>query len=99
MDINVKRTSIYWAMACISAALAGCIVDGITGDGGMPRDQTAATACNTTLALDPNSPAACGAPYKGAILVLGDSGTKVASQWSVKRLSIESKRKQTFRFE
>jgi hypothetical protein len=76
-----------------------CIVDGATGDGGMPRDATADSACNTANALDGSAPASCGAPYKGAILVLGDSSTKVASQWSVKRLSIESKRKQTFRFE
>ncbi|MET3479388.1 hypothetical protein [Variovorax atrisoli] len=75
-----------------------CIVDGITGDGGMPRNASAAPNCATNSALPGSAPAVCGAPYSGPILVLGDSGTTTASQWTFKRVKVEARRKQTFRF-
>lgn len=75
-----------------------CIVDGITGDGGMPRNASADASCATGAALPGSAPAVCGADYRGPILVLGDSGTTTASQWSFKRVKVEAKRKQTFRF-
>jgi hypothetical protein len=76
-----------------------CIVDGITGDGGMPRNAAANAACVGTTGLPGSAPAVCGANYRGPILVLGDSGTVTASEWSVKRVKVAAKRKQTFRFE
>jgi hypothetical protein len=76
-----------------------CIVDGITGDGGMLRAAAADASCATPAALSPTDLAVCGAPYSGPILVLGDSSTTTASQWQFKRVKVEAKRKQTFRFE
>jgi hypothetical protein len=75
-----------------------CIVDGITGDGGMPRNASADASCATNAALPGSAPAVCGAAYTGPILVLGDSGSTTASLWSFKRVKVEAKRKQTFRF-
>ncbi len=75
-----------------------CIVDGITGDGGMPRNASADASCATNAALPGSAPAVCGAAYTGPILVLGDSSSTTASQWSFKRVKVEAKRKQTFRF-
>ena len=48
--------------------------------------------------LSDTAPATCGAPYTGPILVLGDSGTTRAADWTVKRLKFEAKRSQSFRF-
>lgn len=76
-----------------------CIVDGITGDGGMLRNASADPSCATSAALAPSNLAVCGAPYAGPILVLGDSGTTTASEWQFKRVKVDARRKQTFRFE
>lgn len=61
-------------------------------------------SCATKAALLPGDTAACAAPYRGAVLVLGDSVTVDASEWSVESIRMESNtstgiRTQSFRFE
>lgn len=75
-----------------------CIVDGVTGDGGMYRDKSDAQ-CDTTAALAGDKPAACGKPYSGAIVVLGDSGTVVASDWKVKKIRFNAANVRNFAFQ
>lgn len=80
-----------------------CIVDGATGDAGMFRNRTV-ESCATKAALLPSDAAACAAPYRGAVLALGDSVTVDASAWSVESIRVESNtstgiRTQSFRFE
>lgn len=76
-----------------------CIVDGVTGDGGMFRDAAADPACNTGSALASNAPASCGKPYSGVIIVLGDSGTSVPASWQVKNIRFEANTVRNFRFQ
>lgn len=75
-----------------------CIVDGISGDGGMFRN-TAEPTCVTTAGLASTAPATCAAPYAGVIVGLGDSGTIASIQWSLKQVRFNTTRKQVFRFE
>ena len=76
-----------------------CIVDGVTGDGGMFRDKSADAACDTTAGLAPTAPARCGKPYRGAIVVLGDSGTDVPVQWKLKKVRVNTTSARNFVFE
>jgi len=78
-----------------------CIVDGVTGDGGMFRDKDADPSCNTSAALNDlaHTPAKCGKPYRGAIVVLGDSGTDVPVQWKLKKVRVNTTSPRNFVFE
>ena len=75
-----------------------CIVDGVSGDGGMYRDKSDAQ-CDTTAGLADDKPAACGKPYSGAIVVLGDSSTVVASDWKVKKIRFNGANARNFAFQ
>lgn len=76
-----------------------CIVDGVTGDGGMYRDKGADPLCDTSAGLAAGAPASCGKPYRGAIVVLGDSGTDVAVQWKLKKVRVKTTAARNFAFE
>ena len=75
-----------------------CVVDGATGDAGMFRN-TAEASCAIDTALAGTASASCGLPYSGGLLFLGSSSAVEASQWQVHRVTIESNRSQTYRFE
>lgn len=76
-----------------------CIVDGVTGDGGMFREAAADPACNTPSGLPGTAPASCGKPYSGVTIILGDSGTNVAASWQVKNIRFEAGTVRNFRFQ
>ncbi len=80
-------------------ALAGypnaCIVDGVVGDNGLPRDNSIA-ACATGAALPPTASASCAKPFPGALLLVSDSSNfATAKGINVKRIRI---RDRTVRF-
>lgn len=72
-----------------------CIVDGVTGDGGMYRD----AACASASGLNASDPGSCGKPYRGAIVVLGDSSTVWSAEWKVKKVRVNTKSARNFVFE
>jgi hypothetical protein len=68
-----------------------CIVDGISADGGLPRNRSIA-ACATNAALSPATDLAqCGIAHKGALVLLGDSITLSNKVWYVKRVKIKDR--------
>lgn len=76
-----------------------CIADGITGDGGLFRNAAADPACATSAGLDASTaPAVCGKPHGGALVVLGDSGTSVATDWKIKTIQLKGFNTKTFKF-
>jgi len=80
-----------------------CVVDGISGDGGMFRadasDAHTDPACNVASGLPDSAPAACGKSHSGAVVVLGDSGTDFASDWKVKKIRFEGTNARNFAFQ
>ncbi len=67
-----------------------CIIDGVSVDGGLPRN-TSIPACVTGAALPTTASAACGMPHKGALVLLGDSNSLEQKEWLVKRLKIKER--------
>jgi hypothetical protein len=68
-----------------------CIVDGISADGGLPRNRNI-PACATNAALNPATDLAqCGIAHKGALVLLGDSITLSNKVWNVKRVKIKDR--------
>lgn len=67
-----------------------CIVDGVSADGGLPRN-TSNAACVTGAALPTTASAACGAPHKGALVLIGDSNNTAAKEYLVKRIKIQDR--------
>jgi hypothetical protein len=67
-----------------------CIVDGVSADGGLPRN-TAVPACNTGAALAGTDSAHCGLSTAGALLLLGDSVNLTAREIWVKRLRVRDR--------
>ncbi len=67
-----------------------CVVDGVTADGGLPRN-TAVAACNTGAALTPADSANCGQPTAGALMLLGDSVNLLAREVWVKRIRVRDR--------
>jgi hypothetical protein len=67
-----------------------CIVDGVSADGGLPRNLNA-PACVTGAALPTTASASCGAAHKGALILLGDSNNTAAKTYSVKRVKIKDR--------
>jgi hypothetical protein len=75
-------------------AIAGfpnaCIVDGISADGGMLRDQTF-PGCPSVAGLPESANSACGLAHKGALILLGDSGNTAVRNVNIKRLKIKDR--------
>jgi hypothetical protein len=67
-----------------------CIVDGVSADGGLPRNLSI-PACVTNAALPATASAACGIAHKGALILLGDSRTLDAKTYYVKRVKIKDR--------
>jgi hypothetical protein len=67
-----------------------CIVDGISADGGLPRNQ-GVPACVTVAGLPNTASASCGLAHKGALILLGDSNNLVAKTYNVKRIKIKDR--------
>ncbi|MFM7331304.1 MAG: hypothetical protein ACKO1L_06540 [Brachymonas sp.] len=67
-----------------------CIVDGVSADGGLPRNLTI-PACVTGAALPTTASAACGQAHKGALILLGDSNSLAAKTYQVKRVKIKDR--------
>ncbi|TAG26382.1 MAG: hypothetical protein EAZ37_09185 [Burkholderiales bacterium] len=68
-----------------------CIVDGVSADGGLLRDRSAAVSCATATGLGAGDPAICGLASKGVLLLLGDSGNFANRSFNVKRLKIKDR--------
>ena len=69
---------------------AACLADGISGDGGLPRNASI-PACVTGAALPTTALAQCSLPSKAAMVVLGDSGNLIAKQWRVQRVKVANR--------
>ncbi len=67
-----------------------CIVDGISADGGLPRN-TSSPACVTAAGLPTTASASCGLAHKGALILLGDSNNLTAKTYNVKRVKIKDR--------
>jgi hypothetical protein len=67
-----------------------CIVDGVSADGGLPRNLSV-PACVTGAALPTTASASCGAAHKGALILLGDSNNLAAKTYNVKRVKIKDR--------
>jgi hypothetical protein len=67
-----------------------CIVDGVSADGGLPRNLNV-PACVTGAALPTTASASCGAAHKGALILLGDSNNLAAKTYNVKRVKIKER--------
>ena len=79
------------ALASLVAAHPNaCIADGVSGDGGLPRN-TSIAACVTGAALPTTASAACGISHAGALLLLGDSGNTSQKEWRIKRVKIKDR--------
>ncbi len=73
-----------------------CIVDGVSGDGGLFRDKAADPACDTGASLADTAPATCGKAHAGAFLFLGSSGNTTAGDWQIRKVRVND-RSFTFR--
>jgi hypothetical protein len=67
-----------------------CIVDGVSADGGLPRNQNV-PACVTGAALPTTASASCGVGTKGALILLGDSNNLAAKSYKIKRVKIKDR--------
>ncbi len=67
-----------------------CIVDGVSADGGLPRNLNQ-PACVTGAALPTTASAACGVGHKGALILLGDSNNTAAKSYNIKRVKIKER--------
>ncbi len=67
-----------------------CIVDGVSADGGLPRN-TSDPTCVTAAALPTTASANCGAPTAGALLLLGDSVNVTQKEIFVKRVRVRDR--------
>lgn len=67
-----------------------CIVDGISADGGLPRN-TSLAACVSGAGLSSTASASCGLAHKGALILLGDSNNLTAKTYNVKRVKIKDR--------
>jgi hypothetical protein len=67
-----------------------CIVDGVSADGGLPRNLNV-PACVTGAALPTTASASCGVGHKGALILLGDSNNLAAKTYNVKRVKIKDR--------
>ena len=67
-----------------------CIVDGVSSDGGLPRNLNV-PACVTGAALPTTASASCGVGHKGALILLGDSNNTAAKTYNVKRVKIKDR--------
>lgn len=67
-----------------------CIVDGVSADGGLPRNLNV-PACVTGAALPTTASASCGASHKGALILLGDSNNLAAKTYNIKRVKIKDR--------
>ncbi|MDM0011001.1 hypothetical protein QTH87_00995 [Variovorax sp. J22P168] len=76
-----------------------CIVDGISGDGGMFRDNTSTDCQDTTGGLGGGKPATCGKAHSGAVVVLGESGTAVDANWQIGKIRFNGSNARNFRFQ
>jgi len=65
-----------------------CIVDGISGDGGLARDVSTDAGCDTGASLPSTAPGRCGKATSGILLVLGGSTTLTATTWSFRSLRV-----------
>lgn len=79
------------ALTPLSGYPFACVVDGVSGDNGLPRN-LAQPACVTAAALNPATDAAnCGAPTQGAMLILGDTANLIAREILVKRVRVRDR--------
>lgn len=90
LGIGANPSGPATALTAWTGNSAACLVDGVSGDGGLPRN-VAIPACVTGAALPGTASAQCGLPTKSALLLLGDSNNLVAKQWNVKRLKIKDR--------
>ena len=67
-----------------------CIVDGVSADGGLLRNQSI-PACVSAAALPTSALAQCGLPHMGAMVLLGDSVNTLAKEWRVQRVKIKDR--------
>jgi hypothetical protein len=67
-----------------------CIVDGVSADGGLPRNLNV-PACVTGAALPTTASASCGVGTKGALILLGDSNNITAKTYKIKRVKIKDR--------
>ena len=74
----------------VAAHPNACIADGVSGDGGLPRNSSI-PACVTGAALPTTASAACGISHAGALLLLGDSGNTSLREWRIKRIKIKDR--------
>jgi hypothetical protein len=74
----------------VAAHPNACIADGVSGDGGLPRN-VSIPACVTGAALPTTASAACGVSHAGALLLLGDSGNTSQREWRIKRIKIKDR--------
>jgi hypothetical protein len=68
-----------------------CIVDGVSGDGGLFRDAAANAECGTAAGLAGTAPAACGKAHAGALLSISDSESAAGREWQVRSLKINAR--------
>lgn len=90
LGMGVNPTGPATPLTNWTGGAASCLVDGISGDGGLPRNLTV-PACVTNAGLPATASAQCSLPNKAALLILGDSVTLVSKQVQVKRLKIKDR--------
>ena len=69
-----------------------CIVDGISGDGGLWRNTTIAPAtCNTGAGLLATAPATCALPHAGALVAVGGSTNLTVQNWDMNLVRVNNR--------
>jgi hypothetical protein len=68
-----------------------CLIDGVSGDNGLLRNQSIATCISAAALPRATTKAECGLPHKAALLLVGDSGNVIEREWRVSRLKIKDR--------
>jgi hypothetical protein len=68
-----------------------CLIDGVSGDNGLLRNQSIASCVSTAALPRATTKAECGLPHKAALLLVGDSGNVIEREWRVSRLKIKDR--------